>query len=38
MVKMVKHCEDHVIFQDVENRIQGNFLYYCLLHSFFMKS
>ena len=38
MVKMVNHCEDHVIFQDVENRIQGNFLYYCLLHSFFMKS
>ena len=32
---MVKHCEGHVIFQDVEHELQENFLHKFLHYSFF---
>ena len=32
---MVKHCEGHVTFQDVEHELQENFLHKFLHYSFF---
>ena len=37
-VKMVNHCEGHVIFQDIKHQLQENIIYHVFHYSFFMKN